>query len=371
MKRSYLIHPILFAVFPILYLASENLGQVIWHEVIRTPILISLAATLLLYLACWATIRNAINAGILTSLFLVMFYSYGHFHSLLNQIVTSSDSGVTEKLNHTLTFPACATLFFILAWFVGKSKRDLNAAARSFTVAGLVLVFFSASGILKREMKNAGLKERLITEAGCSKTVPQSGSNTEGANYPDIYYLILDSYTNNTNLKADYHFDNFEFTSYLEAQGFYIADQSRSNYATTSLSISSSLNMDYVNDLVRPLGVDSADHTFLFNQIRNNQIQKFLNSKGYSIIQLVTPLSILTNNPCVDRNIRSVYTNEFLLHLIKMSALSPFVTVLNIVRDDFRRGILNGFEELKKAPSMPGPKFVFAHFITPHPPFFV
>ena len=73
-------------------------------------------------------------------------------------------------------------------------------------------------------------------------------------NPPDIYYIILDEYPNNESLKKNYGFDNTEFLTFLENSGFYVVNNSFSNYPTTIQSLSSSLNMEYLDVLTT--GVD-------------------------------------------------------------------------------------------------------------------
>ena len=70
---------------------------------------------------------------------------------------------------------------------------------------------------------------------------------------PDIYYIILDAYSRDDVLQDFYQYDNGPFISELEALGFYVARCSRSNYASTRLSLPSSLNMDYIDNLMSSL----------------------------------------------------------------------------------------------------------------------
>ena len=67
---------------------------------------------------------------------------------------------------------------------------------------------------------------------------------------PDIYYIILDGYGRQDALMEDYGYDNTAFLNFLEEQGFFVADCSRSNYSQTKFSLLTSLNMDFVEELV-------------------------------------------------------------------------------------------------------------------------
>ena len=68
-------------------------------------------------------------------------------------------------------------------------------------------------------------------------------------NKPDLYYIILDGYARNDILRDLYNYDNQAFTSFLEKKGFFVANKSHSNYSQTYLSLGSSLNLMYLDEL--------------------------------------------------------------------------------------------------------------------------
>jgi hypothetical protein len=99
---------------------------------------------------------------------------------------------------------------------------------------------------------------------------------------PNIYYIILDSYTGNTSLKSYWNFDNSEFSNFLKSKGFYIANSS-SNYNFTPFSLASSLNMSYLNQENK--GKKSRKCYYdLLNLIKDSRAINFLKNKGYKII---------------------------------------------------------------------------------------
>ena len=70
---------------------------------------------------------------------------------------------------------------------------------------------------------------------------------------PDIYYIVLDGYGREDILNEYYAYDNSEFLENLAKRGFAVPHQARSNYPKTVLSISSTLNMDYISNLMPEL----------------------------------------------------------------------------------------------------------------------
>src|SRR5690606_10374696 len=67
---------------------------------------------------------------------------------------------------------------------------------------------------------------------------------------PDVYYLIYDKYASNEVLDEYYGYDNSSFHEQLEERGFYVSASSRTNYPRTIFSLASSLNMEYIQELV-------------------------------------------------------------------------------------------------------------------------
>ncbi|MCP4570371.1 MAG: hypothetical protein GY841_22545, partial [FCB group bacterium] len=98
---------------------------------------------------------------------------------------------------------------------------------------------------------------------------------------PDIYYIILDGYTGNDVLRETFEFDNGSFTEYLRGRGFHVANKSRSNYCQTILSLASSLNFTYLDEIAAELGESSSDRKPLIRMIRDSRARRFLKSKGY------------------------------------------------------------------------------------------
>ena len=80
-----------------------------------------------------------------------------------------------------------------------------------------------------------------------------SGSSLPGisgldcSSTPDIYYIILDAYSGADVLDELYGLDNRPFLDSLRSKGFYVADDSHTNYTQTIFSVPSTLNFDYID----------------------------------------------------------------------------------------------------------------------------
>jgi len=200
----------------------------------------------------------------------------------------------------------------------------------------------------------------------------QATANLDCRNRPDIYYLIADGYARQDVLQELYSFDNAGFLHMLEERGFYIAEQTHSNYTQTVYSLSSSLNMNYLGQM--PEG--NSVRKYFLSMISNNRVMEILKQCDYQTIALETGF-YYTSRIQVDTYLsQAPRLNEFTALLFTGSPIDVLAKTLfaresttTVGYSTHRNWIMFNFKSLAEIPEMPGPKFVFAHFLTPHPPF--
>ena len=78
-------YPMLFSIYPILALMAYNLGEFDLSEGWR-PLWISLIGCLILWLLLRIVIRDWGKSAVITSMFVGLFYSYGHIYNILKKI---------------------------------------------------------------------------------------------------------------------------------------------------------------------------------------------------------------------------------------------------------------------------------------------
>lgn len=190
-------------------------------------------------------------------------------------------------------------------------------------------------------------------------------SNNSGR-LPDIYYIVLDGYARDDVLKDIYHVDNSEFLSFLEQKGFYVARDARANYKRTSLALSSSLNFDFLDQLAADSGMDAIAEPHLSTVIANNRTFHQLRCLGYKIVSFETGF-YYTHIPTADVVYSQENPSSFESLLIGNSLLS--IWMRNQQYNWHREGILFTLSKLPEITGSNSPKFVFAHILSPHPPF--
>ncbi len=210
------------------------------------------------------------------------------------------------------------------------------------------------------------------------------------ADRPDIYYIILDTYTRADILQTDYEFDNQPFLDELRQMGFYVANCSMSNYASTELSLSSSLNFDYLENLapefkhMETLANDLK--TSMSELMRHSRVRSDLKKIGYKTVAFETGYS-WSSMTDADTYLVPGGTNAptaglrlFELMLLRNTAALPLLdyqqTHIGMKTSSgipyYNEHIQRELYKLAELPSLSplsSPKFVFAHILIPHGPF--
>lgn len=344
-------YPWLFALFPATFLYSRNIEEAP-TSVLWPPLALSLALTLLVWLAARAAARQGRKASLITLLFCVMFFTYGHI-------------GLRLRLPHWMVYPWGAALLFA-AFLILRTRRDLSGWTPRLNISAAFLIISigaQVAWVRTHPSGNAPILTQIDEDTRLSAAKPDLW------NVPDIYYLIVDRYANGRVLKQEFGFDNHEFLDFLRAKGFYVADDSRCNYPLTHMSLASSLNMDYID---RAQGERAVGPSFVYRLLKNSRVLRLLRSLGYTSIHLGPSYEGTAFNPFADINLGGYgirrYWNDFFLNFVGTTVLQP-LSVARLFRRHRRVRILQQFAELERIPSMKGPKFVFAHLLITHQPY--
>jgi hypothetical protein len=259
-----------------------------------------------------------------------------------------------------------STLFslILMRWVIKKS--GLAAIAIAFQTIAIAFGFFYGIQYINLFRKT--------TDALSSKPASISRSVPSSDQLPDIYYIILDGYGRGDMLKSVHGYDNSFFLSELQKRGFVIPVYSQANYPRTLLSLSSSLNMKYLDSEVNELG--SANYWWLLGPLlKHNAVRTVLEQAGYKTVFFASGWdftdirdgdSYMSPYPIMLNDFERAYIEITNLRYL-VTGSSDLVSLPSF--DTHRRIILYQFQTLPKIASLPGPKFVFAHIVNPHPPF--
>ena len=266
-------YPFAISAYPVLALLATNKGQVGLDAGIR-PLLISVAFGGLLYLLLWLFFRQAHKAAFLAALWLGLFFSYGHAYIYLDEKYPDS--------NYTLWLAIAWILLFLLTFFwVTRPKLTFVSSAATLNTVALALLAMTGWQILS-EVKPPSAHALALTKA------PVQTDLVRPENPPDVYFFLLDSYGRADLLKEAYGFDNSDFINGLEQRGFYVAECSQSNYVRTEISLGSSLNLQYLQELSDKFSPDSTKRSLLWDSLKHSAVRYNFESMGYETVTFDT-----------------------------------------------------------------------------------
>lgn len=123
------------------------------------------------------------------------------------------------------------------------------------------------------------------------------------------------------------------------------------------------------------MGDENRSRDPLAELIQDSQVRNFLEQQGYQTIAFATGYGLTT---ITDADIYIPYRPEIVNDLEAMLLTSSATRALGARMNNLftvfscdvqRGGILNIFQHLELVPELDGPQFVFAHIMSPHPPF--
>ena len=355
-----MIYPFLFVIYVVLQPLINNLGEIDPSQAIR-PLLVLLLVAILIFFACYWLFKNWHYAGYLVFLVLVFVSLYGHSTRVLQ------DSFSFDVGEHRLILLVIwSGLFLILGLKKIWSRFGGAGATRALNIfMGILLLIGIISGL--PNLPKAFAQPAMRREGQISST---SEINLDCTNSPDIYYIILDGYGRADVLEDLYGVDNSAFLEVLEEKGFYIAKQSHTNYLQSIFSIPSGLSFSYLDS--EPENTDAVE--YFTNLSANNQIMRTLKQCGYQTIAFETGF-YFTDHPQVDLYLSSGSPLNNFENLLLAGSLLDWLPEVIYQKpsahsyEGHRERVLYAFEQLATIPKLPGPKMVFAHIVSPHPPF--
>jgi hypothetical protein len=386
--KKFPLHVFFVGFFPLTSLFFYNASQIPFFAGSRAY-LFSTVIVLLTYLLSLILLRNVIKAGILSTYGLSVFFSYGHIYDFLTQ-----HARPLAHLSLLLAVCLAGLLALLVALWRSKSTlEEVNLILNSMSFALVAMLLFNA-GLM---MAN-GKWFSIITTPAEHKTAPVSNAALDK---PDVYYILVDSYARQDVLEDKYHFDNGDFINQLKKRGFAVPPCSQSNYDNTASSLSSSLNMDYLDALGVDLSPQSDSFIASTNQlIAKNKVRSIFKEQGYLTYAFATKALFVNLNDSdyfydVNRSapaINRVETMNFYEMFLNTTIVRVFwKTRLHQVLDTLPLSILPWFDpqadvfsttryleyqqnvyalkKLMEIPTQPGAKFVYAHLMVTHSSF--
>jgi len=364
----FLLPPVLLAIFPILSFFLNN-SQELSLKFIGRPLFYSIVVAILSTLVLFFLVKNRAKASVIISLFVFVFFSYGHLSRALNsKLFILLPSGMVLGPDKVL-LPIIFGLVTFLVFKILRSKKSFFKVVSFLAISLIVLVGYLSIAIVggeSRKAKNEGVKKE-----------SQAQPVESGKDSPDIYYIILDGYARGDVLQEIYDYDNSRFIDSLQTMGFYVASKARSNYIHTYLSLPSTLNMRYLDDLPEKYGENPASGIAARKLVEENEVARKLKGYGYTTINFASSWEGTDENYQADINYKkdgyfkilgkNLSLDESEITFLQTTLFSPLIK--EVWGDVLRERTLSTLQKLPTIPFEEGKKFVTAHIMAPHPPY--
>lgn len=368
------------AVIPILHFLAINQLHFTTSAAIL-PVVVVLAVVSVAVVALRLVLRGWHQAAAVVAIATMLFFTYGHVEQAL-----------AGQLSQLVLFPAAVALSAAAAWMAIQVPGLALRWASFLNLATSILLIFQLTVIAGNTLEDAtrNLSSDTSTKIDTTSHLFDQWPTRIPSTRPNIYYIILDGYGRHDALGE---FDNTDFVNELERRGFYVATEGTSNYKSSLLSLASSLNLAYLDDLGLRSPTSKRDAVAL---VQNSALVTILKRLGYTYVHLESGQSINRRAPLADvfvtfapagigvsrpklsdqrtRYIDSTQNAAFFSAMFQTTALRTIIGRSVRISDTSpydwwapERALLM-FDYLSARIATGGPKFVFAHIMKPHLP---
>jgi len=390
------IYPILFGLYPVLFLWNANRAQEPAY-VILPGLVVTLIFLLLVYLVAIVLLRNVQRAAVATLLLSMLFLSYGHIVNLVSSRILEAYQPYLLYGSALLMLVALALALFFRAGGA-RLTRVLNlvsAALVVFQVVSAMPYYLTMS--VKASASSAGDYDKAELPASI---------NGEPR---DIYFILVDNYGREDILREKDHFDNSELVNALKERGFIFPDCAQANYFSTAPDITSILNMSYLDDMgiKDEVYTKRSGYTALGPWMMDSEVMRKFKSYGYHTVTFrgfMGLIDIHTADTYINYESDQAYAYTYRLETKNFNALYFDTTLFGAINEKLKiypdwmaahgpefvkqylpqeqpfedryyavyQQNLYAYEALERIPQeIQSPKFVYAHIYSAHWPFMV
>lgn len=383
---------VLLAYFFTSLLNFYNYLEIFPKELIL-PLLMNALTALIIALAAYYIKRPRYFSSKLIAVF-ILGLLMAAYNDRLNSI-TDFYRAIIPTLTATNTDMPLISLSFIITIFAGalfvgyliEKYQIRHKLSWSHNIVYLILIVV---GVVfgGQALRLAGMMPDLITQSKVQAPALQKTGSSIEKSKPDVYYIILDRYTNNKVLSEQYAFDNSPFTNNLKNNGFTVNEAAYSNYPVTTPSISSTLNAQYTKSVVEKYVKNPIQSRTLYhNLIQQSSVIKAFKADGYSYHHIGSVYGASYEAPLADKdyvhssviNITDKFTRTLRGIEIAQFNQSPYYQFfkVNLSWWPFKDTELDNVNYVKAqldslnqiADTKAGGRLVFAHILVPHDPF--
>lgn len=351
------MHPLLFALYPAISLYRSNVAIVPMSDILL-PCAICAALVSIAWVLFAFIFRDSHRGARVASAFAFVFFMFGAVY----EAAAAWTPTTANEPAKWVVYAGWAGLLLASVGLAVVKWKDAMKVTTFLNLASALMCLFAIVGIVGSYQ--AFGREVAKVRAGSSGVTIK-----EGTYRPDVFYIVLDGFGRDDVLSQKYGVES-PLGGQLRQKGFVVAEKARANYVQTELSISSTLNMAYLQDLVDPNLEAGEARLVLDRLIADSEVSRTFKAAGY------TTVAVTTGFPALHFSNFDVWIRNRLTRSLFVDALldrTPLLRSEQAVSSQFdghREHVLGGFDALNQlAKRGPVPRFIVVHILSPHPPF--
>ncbi|MCK4265281.1 hypothetical protein KAW80_02905 [Candidatus Babeliales bacterium] len=359
------IQVFLIALYFSLFAYASNVGQVVLGEFFFISLIVVLIAIFLFFIS--SLFFKSFQKGSIFTTFMVLAF---FLLVPISEIITRIEIGSIRVLRARYLLLTCIILglYFCIKLYNSSSHKYFLASC--FALPFSILVVYNLILIFVRQ------KDIFIELSHCKAFYDLNDADKKLSfryipdRLPHVFYIILDKYAGVESLKESFNYDNSTFVKALEARGFFIPDNSYSNYPETRYSIPSSLNMTFFPEVKNEFSSWGVTTNLMGNNVVN-----LLKKVGYKSFIVASDWGPLRNIDTFDGIFKYGLIGDFSgAGILEKSILNFGGEATESLWMKFwdsrvRNTIYYQLKKIKELSERSDPCFVFAHILCPHEPY--
>lgn len=353
----------LLVLFFCLHGSLENYGYISAGEVAEVGLTALLCITVLFGI-CWLlTGKNYLPASLICFFIALWYMFFGAIHDWVRNI---------EWLYLINPYSAMIPVLIVCTIaFVYILKRYTKLQPRLFFYLNILMVIYCLVDgylILNKSLTAKRNTAPSNTSFDISKVKAR----------PNVYVLLFDCYAGYTSLQDSFDYKNDSLYSFLAQRSFKILP-AFSNYNFTFFSMASMFNMQYITEDYQAKVAVQEDMQKRVNEIRNGEVFSIFSSmqyniENYSIFDIKQMRGVSKTNTIVPMHsyliTNKIFHNRLILDLGYLFYKINYFNRKHIFEHDIdnKTAYDKTMATIERAGA--SPKFVYAHFLMPHAPYF-
>ena len=372
--KTWPLHVLLLPIFFILNINLRFAGLLDKSVAFKYFIIIAASLALLSFIL-HKIYKNKAKSGLLATTCGILFLYFGDIKNGLAGLP------IINLVTHNIIF---LPLFFLFLIFIFYKIPKLNISARLTFFLNLLFFMYLAIEFVKWQSFNQ--KENSTAISSHLNDTPEQDS-LQTKKKIDIIYILLDCYPSISYQEEMLGKHHHYLDSSLKEMGFFVVNNSKSNYNRTAFSMASTFQLDYVPWLHNNMKVEPYHYNKALELVKNGPLFTTLSSYKYQFNNL--SIFDFADQPALKKlNFLATSTKEIILYntfinTIRRQILWHLSSSLEKSNDDIikRNKELLSFTKdynWKVADSLvsitsnktSSPRFIYSHFLMPHFPYF-